>query len=183
MLFIGLALSSVACSEANEDASGAEALWGQVKNDYRSWSNPTPYGSKQPSHTLHEEEVQIFFNSTVSDLHQDLDDCRVLRPTAMQGQIFFATALDAAGNAITEWPIGSVIAKDGYRGGELAINSVLEMGAEGWFFAEYDSGGGVLFSGTPEICTSCHAGAMDDGLFSAHLNYRCPPVDDEIYKQ
>ena len=58
--------------------------------------------------------------------------------------------------ALTEWPVGSVIVKEGFSGDSRKLVAVMEKRADGWFWAEYDDGGDSKYSGRPSVCTDCH---------------------------
>ena len=67
-----------------------------------------------------------------------------------------------AEGAADEWPVGSIVAKDGYTDdGELELTALMEKREEGWFWAEYDAEGTPLYSGAPTICTDCHEPGAD----------------------
>jgi hypothetical protein len=38
---------------------------------------------------------------------------------------------------------------------------VLEKQGGAWFWAEYDADGEASYSGTPDVCTDCHASGSD----------------------
>jgi hypothetical protein len=68
----------------------------------------------------------------------------------------------AADSVLTEWPEGSIIVKDGYTDdGELALIALMEKRADGWFWAEYDGDGEILYSGVPDVCVDCHDSGSD----------------------
>ena len=131
-----LALGFVACRE-NDDPMGAESLLEQVQaDDYRSWQRAPGYEERRASDAPHSDNVEIFVNDVV------------------------AGALATPG--VTEWPVGSIIVKDGYTDdGELALVALMEKQDGGWYWAEYDGEGTALYSGKPGICTDCHGSGSD----------------------
>lgn len=128
----------VASCRQNDDPEGAEDLLQRVSaDDYRSWVRAPGYESRTPSDAPHSDEVEIFVNETV------------------------VGALAAAPGA-SEWPVGSIIVKDGYtEAGELELTAIMEKREDGWYWAEYDADGKALYSGAPSICTDCHGSGSD----------------------
>ena len=122
-----------ACGAENDDPGGAGALWSKLTSEnYTSWQRAPGYPTRMSSHTAHADSVEIFVNPVVT------------------------TAL-ASSTPITEWPVGSVIAKRGYKGTSLHLVAAMEKRADGWFWAEYDKSGDPLFSGKPDVCIDCHS--------------------------
>ena len=131
-----LVLLLAACRQ-NDEPVDAEALLSQVEDaDYRSWARAPSYPERTPSSAPHSDEVEIFVNDVVE-----------------------AALAEGVG---AEWPIGSIIVKDGYTSeGELALTALMEKRESGWFWAEYDAEGTALYSGAPGICTDCHEPGAD----------------------
>lgn len=132
--------SLLAGCRQNDDPGGAESLWEQVgatTSAYRaSWRRAPGYEQRRPSDAPHKDEVEIFVNPTV------------------------AAALDAK-QAITSWPVGSVIVKEGFDGSDRELVAIMEKRADGWYWAEYDGSGDPLYSGRPSLCIDCHASGAD----------------------
>lgn len=125
-----------ACTD-NEDPEGAAVVWKLIHVEgYRDWQRAPGYPGRRPSNAPHGNSVEIFINDTV------------------------AHALDADAGT-EEWPVGSIIVKDGYDDGDLDLVAVMHKQTDGWFWAEYDSEGDPSYSGTPELCTDCHASGDD----------------------
>lgn len=142
-LALGLALA--ACRD-DQDPAGAADLWTRVQSSgYREWPRPRGYSTREPSFTLHGGSVDIFLNPTLA-------------------------AARASTTSLAEWPLGSLVVKDGYSGNSdsLSIVAVMEKRQDGWYFAEYSADGSVLFSGKPKVCVDCHDARKDysDWLFS-----------------
>lgn len=135
-LAASLVLLATSCRE-NDDPEGAEDLLQRVQDeDYRAWARAPGYEARTPSQAPHSEEVEIFVNEVV------------------------AGALAQPG--IDEWPVGSIVVKDGYtEAGDLELTAVMEKREGGWYWAEYDGEGTALYSGAPSICTDCHASGAD----------------------
>ena len=132
LVFALAVLGGVACGE-DQEPERARALWDRIQAEsYRSWDRAPGYETRQPSRAAHGEDVEIFVNDVVA---MDL----------------------GAMPAVREWSDGATIVKDGYDGDDLCLVAVMEKNDGEWFFAEYDGEGDTLFSGTPEICTGCHA--------------------------
>jgi hypothetical protein len=95
------------------------------------------------SNTAHSDTVDIFVNETLA-------------------------RAERGSEAITTWPDGSIIVKDGYAGSSKAIVAVMEKSQGSWFFAEYDGSGNILFSGAAKICLDCHSARENvaDWLFT-----------------
>jgi len=167
LILLLLTTLAQACG-GNDDEAGAQELFERVQPVYATWNSPAPFGNLHPSNTLHLDEVRIFFNDVMEPLHQDEADCT--NPGAL------LSATDGNGQPITVWPDGSIIVKEGHDGDGINQYAIMEKRNGEWFFGEYDGDGKVLFSGRPKICLNCHAGAMHDFTFSAHLAYVCGTV-------
>jgi hypothetical protein len=125
-----------ACRQNDEPASAEDLLAEIQAADYRSWARAPGYDARTPSSAPHSDQVEIFVNDVVE-------------------------AALAEGGA-DEWPVGSIIAKDGYTDdGELELTALMEKREEGWFWAEYDAEGTALYSGAPTVCTDCHEPGAD----------------------
>jgi hypothetical protein len=67
-----------------------------------------------------------------------------------------------ASEGLAEWPVGSLIVKDGYADdGTLELVALMEKRQDGWFWAELDGEGNALYSGEPAICVDCHDAGSD----------------------
>lgn len=120
----------------NQDPAGADELWARIHDEkYASWEHAPGYATKQPTSAPHGDAVVIFLDDTV------------------------AAAL--AGGPLTEWPVGSLIVKDGYSGAEVSVVAAMEKREAGWYWAEWSSDGTAKYSGEPEICTGCHDSGSD----------------------
>ena len=159
----------VGCEDNNQDEAAAKALWDRVQPVYAGWESPSAFKELRPSETLHKNKVRVFFNDIMAPQHVDFETCVQRADEVRPGLALIGP------DGLTAWPAGSVIVKEGHDDDGLAIVAVMEKQADGWFFAEYDAEGSVLFSGTnPPICVSCHTKAMHDFTFSAHLSIVCP---------
>jgi hypothetical protein len=125
----------------NQDPVGAQALYDRIQElDYRNTFAPAPgFETRQPSNTAHSDFSAIYINETV------------------------ANVLEAA-EPLTEWPLDSLIIKDGSdSGGTVDLIAVMEKRSDGWYWAEYldpsEPDGGVKYSGKPDVCIDCHRGS------------------------
>jgi hypothetical protein len=109
--------------------------WLQQQN-YRAWSRAPGHDTRQTSRAPHGGAVDIFVNPTVQ------------------------AVLDAK-QTVTEWPLGSIIMKDGYNGDTLHLVAYMEKRSDGWFWLEWDGQGKILFQGQPTLCTGCHSSGAD----------------------
>jgi hypothetical protein len=131
------ALALAACS--NQNPASAEALWDELQDaGYQTWSRAPGYEGRTPSATVHGDEVEIFVNDVVVDA--------------------------LAGEPLAAWPEGAIIVKDGFMAGEPHIVVAMQKREDGWFFAEYETSGEVVYSGDPHACTRCHDGGADGVL-------------------
>jgi len=135
-----LLLATFGCAaedeDDNTDPEGAKALLATVQaDDYRSWSRAPGYEVRVPSKGPHSIDVDIYVNDVV------------------------VAAL--AGASLDEWPEGSLVAKDGFKGEKLEIVALMEKRSDGWYWAELSGSGAPKFSGHPSICTDCHRSGDD----------------------
>jgi hypothetical protein len=131
-LFAGAA----GCNE-DDDPVGARALWEKIHAEgYRSFRRAPGYDSRKPARAPHGKEVEIYVNKTIADV------------------------LDG-GMALAAWPEGALIVKDGWDGDRLHIVAAMEKRPGGWFWVEWDGGGGSKYSGKPDTCTGCHSAGAD----------------------
>ncbi len=134
-----LLLAPIGCGD-DQAPDEAAALFERIQSDnYRSFATAPGYDTPQASSAPHSDNTQVFINDVVADVLE-------------------------LGEPITEWPLGSLIVKDGFDSdGELDLIAVMEKRADGWFWAEYldlpssDS----KYSGKPDICINCHSAGDD----------------------
>ena len=125
----------------NQDPQGAIVLWrGIHAAEYREWDRAPGFESRQSSSAPHGGSVDIYVNDVLAD------------------------AL-ASGESLSEWPLDSLIVKDGFDGGDLDLVAVMEKRGDGrktgWYFAEYDDEGDAIYSGSPDLCIDCHRAGDD----------------------
>ena len=131
-------------TETNQPSDSADAqesvnLLDELKAaEYTKWAPAPGNESRVAAKGPHGDEVQI-----------------LLDPTAEQG-------LALGGD---EWPVGSIIAKDIYRGGKLIQIAAMKKTADGWYWGEWDAQGSPIAEGLAvEPCEGCHAGGTDGTL-------------------
>ena len=138
-LLIALCLSSTACGDDQAPDEG-RALYERIQSEnYESFQTAPGYDTTMPSQAPHSDHTQIFVNSVVAD------------------------AL-ASETPITEWPVGSLIVKNGYDSDmELDIIAAMDKRDDGWFWAEWldHTSSESDFSGKPDTCISCHEAGDD----------------------
>ena len=124
-------MSALACGQ-DDDPEGARVLFEKVNAGagFQSWRRAPGYPTRKPSFTSHSNAVEIFVNEEISKV---LDTRRV-----------------------TEWPVGSIVVKEGFSGSSRKLVAIMEKRSDGWFWAEYGDDGSPLFSGRPSVCLDCH---------------------------
>lgn len=132
-----LAAALVGACTDNQDPSGARELWNEIhKLDYRNWQRAPGYDQRRPSNAPHSDAVEIFIND-------------------------IALAAVSGTHPLTDWPVGTLIVKDGWDGDDLELVAVMKKIEQGWYWAEYDTEGSAAFSGTPSLCIDCHSAGQD----------------------
>ena len=126
-----IVVSALACGQ-DDDPEGARVLFEKVNAGagFQSWRRAPGYPTRKPSFTSHSNAVEIFVNEEISKV---LDTRRV-----------------------TEWPVGSIVVKEGFSGSSRKLVAIMEKRSDGWFWAEYGDDGSPLFSGRPSVCLDCH---------------------------
>jgi hypothetical protein len=136
-LSILLVVAMLAGCGDDQDPDGARELWTRIHAEgYRGWTRAPGYESRRPSSAAHGDSVDIYVNRVI------------------------ASSL-AAGQPLSAWPDGSLIVKDGFDGGDLDLVAVMEKRGSAWFWAEYGADGSAHYSGSPDVCTGCHASGSD----------------------
>ncbi len=145
-------LFALASCGDDQDPAGASRLWSEIHGaNFRAWERAPGYPTRRASFTAHANAVEIFVNPEIQ---------RVL----------------AGPEPATEWPAGSIVVKEGYASPrEDAARSIVAVmkkdAALGWFWAEYDTDGEVLYSGRPHVCVDCHdhRAAYSDWVYAFEL--------------
>ncbi len=138
VVVLAASLMGVSCGD-DQDPEGAKELLQRLRDDdYTHWARAPGYAERKVTNAPHADMVEIFVNEVVEN------------------------AL-GAGDALTEWPVGSIIAKDGYGDdGTHELVAVMEKRDDGWYWAEYDAESGASdYSGKPATCVDCHASGSD----------------------
>jgi len=136
-LLLVLGFFGCGAADKNTDPEGAASLLRKVKDQsYRTWQRAPGYESRRKAGSPHSDEVDIYVNGTVAD---------VLAKKLPSGT----------------WPVGSIVVKDGFKGGAYDLTAIMEKRSDGWYWAEYGGDGTVQFSGQPSVCTGCHESGAD----------------------
>jgi hypothetical protein len=124
--------TAAGCTQ-NDDPEGAKQVFAKINEGqgFRSWQRAPGFPNRKPSFTAHADAVEIFVSKEIS--------------TAFAGP-----------NQVSEWPIGSIIVKEGFAGDARSLVAVMEKRPDGWHFFEYNGSGDPLYSGKPKICVDCH---------------------------
>lgn len=151
LLVLGVLLAFAGACRQNDDPEGARALYAKVTAGagFRAWRRAPGFPERKPSFTAHANAVEIFVNEPVSE--------------ALDGP-------EPAG----EWPVGSIVVKEGFRGKDRVLVAIMEKraaGRDGWFWVETDGDGEPLFSGRPDVCVECHdaRASYSDWVYSFEL--------------
>jgi|GEM_PF-684293 len=135
LLIMSIVGSACSCG-APYPPMDSSAIWKDVKDKYRSWKRAPGFPGREKSENVHGDEVDIFVNDVVQ---KALDDKK----------------------PITQWPVGSIVMKDGFKGGKLSLVSWMKKLDDGWVWIEWDDKGKALYEGRPNICTGCHSSGAD----------------------
>ena len=135
---LGLSVGLFACGDDQDPEGAADLLQRLRDDDYQSWARGPGYAERRVSFAAHGDEVEIFVNEVA------------------------AKAL-SSDDGLETWPVGSIIAKDGYdEDGTHLLVAAMEKRADGWYWAEWDAESGTSdYSGKPGICIDCHASGSD----------------------
>lgn len=134
----GMVAGVVSCGD-DQDPEGAVDLLQRLRDDdYRAWERAPGYPERRASRAPHGDQVEIFVNDVVVEA------------------LTTGASLDA-------WPVGSIVAKDGYADdGTLDLVAAMEKREDGWYWAEWDGENDEsIYSGKPSICIDCHASGAD----------------------
>jgi hypothetical protein len=131
-------LGALSCGD-DQDPDGAVDLLQRLRDEgYRDWDRAPGYPERRASSAPHGDQVEIFVNDVVVE------------------------AL-GAGASLDKWPVGSIVAKDGYTDdGTLDLIAAMEKREDGWYWAEWDGETDEsIYSGKPSVCIDCHASGAD----------------------
>ncbi len=143
----GLTLGLLLACDGSDPDDGARALLEQVEAaDYRSWARAPGFEELVESAAPHGNFTEVFINEVLVE------------------------ALAADPGSLDEWPVGSILVKDGWddeAATERTILAIMEKRELGWYFEEYTEFGAdaePAFAGLdpePGICTGCHSAGAD----------------------
>jgi Cytochrome P460 len=139
-------LLAIGCGQ-DDDPEGARVLWEKANAGagFQSWRRAPGFATRKPSFTSHANAVEIFVSPEI------------------------VTVLDT--KQVTEWPLGSIVVKEGFSGSSRKLVAIMEKRSDGWFWAEYDDGGTAKYSGRPSVCIDCHDNrkSYSDWVYSFEL--------------
>jgi hypothetical protein len=157
-----LAFVLIGCRQ-NDDPEGAQALYAKVNAGagFRAapWRRAPEFATRKPSFTAHSREVEIWVNEPMA---KALDS----EPVTVRGP---------NGELVRrEWPVGSIVVKEGFSGDKRQLVAIMEKREGGWYWAEVDGEGESLWSaanGKPDICIECHdnRAQYSDWVYSVEL--------------
>jgi hypothetical protein len=143
-----LAIVLLGCRQ-NDDPEGAKALYAKANAGagFRAapWRRAPDFPERKPSFTAHSREVEIWVNEPMAKALDGVENTRISND---EGKL-----------VRSEWPVGSIIVKEGFSGDERRLVAIMEKRVDGWHWAELDGDGEPLWSaanGKPEICVECH---------------------------
>jgi hypothetical protein len=136
LALVSLAAMLFGCRQ-NDDPDGAKALFAKANEGagFRSWRRAPDFPTRKASFTAHSREVEIFVNEPM------------------------AKALDDGAVTNGQWPVGSIIVKEGFSGDTRQLVAIMEKRQDGWHWTELDGDGEPIWSaanGKPDICVGCH---------------------------
>lgn len=136
-VILAFAFLLIGCRQ-NDDPEGAKALYAKVNQGagFRAapWRRAPDFPRRTPSFTAHSREVEIWINEPM------------------------AKAIDGP-EPVGQWPVGSIVVKEGFSSDERQIVAIMEKRQDGWHWVETDGEGEPLWSATngkPDICVECH---------------------------
>lgn len=159
--FVLISSALLACRQ-NDDPEGAKALYAKVTQGagFRAapWRRAPEFPTRKASFTAHSREVEIWVNEPMAKAIDGIEP-----PKALAGD-----------PSVREWPVGSIIVKEGFSGDDRQIVAIMERRADGWYWAELDGEGESLWSATngkPDICVDCHdnRAKYSDWVYSIEL--------------
>lgn len=134
-LLFCLLFAAPACGD-DQDPKGARELLDRVRAEgYQDWTRAPGYETRRPSRAPHSDAVDIYINETL------------------------VLALESD-PPVEAWPVGSIIVKEGWDGGDRELIALMEKREDGWFWAEF-FGSDSKYSGKPELCIDCHRSGDD----------------------
>lgn len=135
LLLFSVLFGAAACGD-DQDPSGARELLDRVRAEgYQDWTRAPGYEVRRASRAPHSDAVDIYINETL------------------------VQALEAD-PPVDAWPIGSIIVKEGWDGGDRELIALMEKRTDGWFWAEF-FGSDSKYSGKPDLCIDCHRSGDD----------------------
>ncbi len=144
----GVLLTSITfagCGDTRTGDGGNGLLLKVRDMDYPAWERAPGFPGIEVSEAPHGSYVEIYINDVLVE---------ALQPPA-------------EGEALTEWPVGSIIVKDGWddaEGTERAVLAIMEKREGGWYYEEYigDTEDEPKYAGDDiSTCMGCHSAGAD----------------------
>jgi len=135
-----LLITSLSACGDNQQPAEARMMWQRLLDlDYKNTFARAPgYEERRRSRAPHGDRVDIYVDPILQEAIE-------------------------IGMPITEWPLGSLVVKDGWdNDGDFDLVAAMEKREDGWFYVEWtDRSGDALYSGRPDICVDCHRAGDD----------------------
>ncbi len=120
-----------------QDIRKAENLQDLIEQEnYRTFPRPPGFEKRVPSTIPHEIEagikVDIYMNGVIEKALNENE-------------------------SLKEWPVGSVMVKEGFIDGKQVVTAAMWKTEGGWFWVQWNAAGLELTAGHPQFCVSCHS--------------------------
>ncbi len=117
-----------------------------IEAEYQKWQRAPGYEERQPTQAPHGTEVDIYVNAEL------------------------AVAIGSTGRS--EWPVGSIVVKDGWDGNTLTLIAAMSKDSDGWFYMETNADLKPVFFGVNAggcATSACHGKSGSDAILAFDL--------------